>query len=46
LTVKIDKKPIEMVDYEKTPSRGTAGGNLLMSICVHISKIMLGLEKI
>lgn len=42
----IDKKPIEMVDYEKTHSRGTAGGNLLMSICVHISKIMLGLEKI
>lgn len=43
-TILINKKPIELVEYKNTYTKGTYGGNIMMSVVAHISKILLGLE--
>lgn len=40
----VNKKPIELVKYTKNYTKGTYGGNTMMSIITHISKILLGFE--
>lgn len=44
--ININKKPIKLIFHEKTFTRGTIGGNVLISIVFHVSKILLGLETL
>lgn len=44
--LKINKKSIGLIHHGKTFTRGTTGGNVLMSIATHISKILLGLDTL
>lgn len=41
--IKINDKAIEMIKHDKTFTKGTLGGNTLMSVVNHISKVLLGL---
>ena len=39
----VNGKPIELIGHQQTNRIGTLGGNTLMSIATHISKVSLGL---
>jgi len=39
----INGKPIDLMGHQETNRKGTLGGNTLMSMATHISKISLGL---
>lgn len=42
--IKINNKIIELIQHNKTFTKGTTGGNTLMSITTYIAKVLLGLE--
>lgn len=42
--IEINDKIIELVQYNKTFTKGTTGSNTLMSISTYIAKVLLGIE--
>lgn len=44
--ISVNKKNIELIQYTKTFTKGTLGGNTLMSIATFIARVLLELEKI
>lgn len=41
----IDDKNIQMIDHDVTITKGTCGGNILMSLVMHITSILLNIEQ-
>lgn len=46
IEISVYKKPIELIQHEKTYTKGTLGANLFMTFATHISKILLGLATL
>lgn len=44
--ISINNKQIELVQHTKTFTKGTLGGNTLMSLATYIAKVLLEIEKI
>ena len=46
IEISVHKKPIELIQHEKTYTKGTLGVNVFITFATHISKILLGLTTL